>query len=100
MHHDHVDQSPGTGAEETIGRRSRRPSGGRFTGRRIRVGSGRLRAGKGNTMRIMLFASTAVAIVGLYAPAAYAQDTAQVQLDEVVVTAQRRSENLQKTPLT
>jgi iron complex outermembrane receptor protein len=51
-------------------------------------------------MRTVLFVSTAMAIVGLHAPAAYAQDTAQVQLDEVVVTAQRRSENLQKTPLT
>jgi iron complex outermembrane receptor protein len=52
-------------------------------------------------MRTMLFASAAVAAVGLYAPTAYAQQTEQApQLDEVVVTAQRRSENLQKTPLT
>jgi iron complex outermembrane receptor protein len=48
----------------------------------------------------MLFASAAVAAIGLYAPTAYAQQTEQLQLDEVVVTAQRRSENLQKTPLT
>ena len=52
-------------------------------------------------MRTMLFASAAVAVVGLYAPTAFAQQTEQApQLDEVVVTAQRRSENLQKTPLT
>jgi iron complex outermembrane receptor protein len=51
-------------------------------------------------MRTMLFASAAVAAVGLYAPTAHAQQTEQLQLDEVVVTAQRRSENLQKTPLT
>jgi iron complex outermembrane receptor protein len=51
-------------------------------------------------MRTMLLASAAVAAVGLYAPTAYAQQTEQLQLDEVVVTAQRRSENLQKTPLT
>jgi iron complex outermembrane receptor protein len=51
-------------------------------------------------MRIMLFASTAVAIVGLHAPDGVRSRHTQVQLDEVVVTAQRRSENLQKTPLT
>ena len=52
-------------------------------------------------MRTMLLASAAVAAVGLYAPNVYAQQTEQAaQLDEVVVTAQRRSENLQKTPLT
>ena len=52
-------------------------------------------------MRTMLFASAAIAAIGLHAPAAYAQQTDQtLQLDEVVVTAQRRSENLQKTPLT
>jgi iron complex outermembrane receptor protein len=52
-------------------------------------------------MRTMLFASAAVAAIGLHAPTAYAQQAEQtLQLDEVVVTAQRRSENLQKTPLT
>ncbi len=51
-------------------------------------------------MRTMLFASAALAVVGLQAPMAHAQQTEQLQLDEVVVTAQRRSENLQKTPLT
>jgi iron complex outermembrane receptor protein len=52
-------------------------------------------------MRTMLFASAAIAAIGLHAPTAYAQQAEQtLQLDEVVVTAQRRSENLQKTPLT
>ncbi len=55
---------------------------------------------KGKHMRTMLLASAAVAAFGLYAQTANAQQTEQAQLDEVVVTAQRRSENLQNTPLT
>ncbi|MDG2529022.1 TonB-dependent receptor [Caulobacter endophyticus] len=50
-------------------------------------------------MRTVLFTSAALAVVCFNAPAAFAQD-APVALDEVVITAQRRSENLQKTPLT
>jgi len=51
-------------------------------------------------MRSLLFASAALAVVSFHAPMAMAQDANVVKLDEVVVTAQRRSENLQKTPLT
>jgi iron complex outermembrane receptor protein len=51
-------------------------------------------------MRNLLLASAATAAVGLHAPVAMAQEAAGVKLDEVVVTAQRRSENLQKAPLT
>ena len=51
-------------------------------------------------MRNLLFASTAAAVVSAHAPVAMAQEAGVVKLDEVVVTAQRRSENLQKTPLT
>lgn len=51
-------------------------------------------------MRNLLLASAATAAVSLHAPVAMAQEAAGVKLDEVVVTAQRRSENLQKTPLT
>ncbi len=51
-------------------------------------------------MRSLLFASAAMAAVSFHAPIVMAQEAGVVKLDEVVVTAQRRSENLQKTPLT
>lgn len=51
-------------------------------------------------MRSLLFASAALAVVSFHAPGAMAQEAGAVKLDEVVITAQRRSENLQKTPLT
>ena len=58
------------------------------------------RQDKGKEMRSLLFASAAMAAVIVHAPGAAAQEAGNVKLDEVVVTAQRRSENLQKTPLT
>jgi len=51
-------------------------------------------------MRTLLFVSTAIAALGCQTSMALAQEASPAQLDEVVVTAQRRSENLQKTPLT
>lgn len=51
-------------------------------------------------MRTLLFVSTAIATLGCQTSTALAQEASPAQLDEVVVTAQRRSENLQKTPLT